>query len=96
MKTVGIRALKNKLSHYIKIAAAGEAVLITDRDQVVAELVPARSTRARHVADAQLADMVRQGLLTPAILPPGPPPESEAVASLGTILGELDADRADR
>ena len=32
--------MKNKLAEYVRIAAAGERVLISDRDRVVAELVP--------------------------------------------------------
>ncbi len=38
MKTVGVRELKNRLSEYIRQVRAGEAVLVTDRGQVVAEL----------------------------------------------------------
>ncbi|HEX6694065.1 MAG TPA: type II toxin-antitoxin system Phd/YefM family antitoxin [Longimicrobiales bacterium] len=40
MRVVGIKALENQLSEYVRMAAAGERVLITDRDGVVAELVP--------------------------------------------------------
>lgn len=35
---MGIRELKNKLSHYIRLVEAGETVLVTDRGTVVAEL----------------------------------------------------------
>jgi Antitoxin of toxin-antitoxin stability system len=38
MRSVGIKLLKNKLSEYIRLA--GETVLVTDRDRVVAELGP--------------------------------------------------------
>jgi len=34
--------------------------------------------------------------VTPAPLPPGAPQETRGVAPLDEILGELDADRADR
>lgn len=37
---VGVRELKNRLSEYIRQVRAGEAVLVTDRGQVVAELAP--------------------------------------------------------
>src|SRR5579875_680658 len=40
MRTVGLKVLKNKLSEYVRLAAAGETVVITDRGRVVAELVP--------------------------------------------------------
>ena len=38
MKSVGLRVLKNRLSEYVRLAASGETVLVTDRDPVVAEL----------------------------------------------------------
>jgi len=40
MRAVGLKILKNKLSEYVRMAAAGETVLITDRNRVVAEIVP--------------------------------------------------------
>ncbi|MCU0724433.1 MAG: hypothetical protein MUE73_01385 [Planctomycetes bacterium] len=42
MKAVGIKNLKAKLSEYIRLAKAGETVLVTERDEVVAEIRPAR------------------------------------------------------
>ena len=46
MKSVGIKVLNSKLSEYVRLAASGETVLVTDRDQVVAELGPPRETRS--------------------------------------------------
>ena len=40
MRAVGIKIFKNKLSEYVRLAAAGETVLISDRDRVVAQLGP--------------------------------------------------------
>jgi len=42
MCAVGVKVLKNKLSEYVRLAATGETVLVTDRDRVVAELGPPR------------------------------------------------------
>jgi len=42
MKAVGIKRLKARLSEYVRIAKSGETVLVMERDQVVAELRPAR------------------------------------------------------
>lgn len=96
MRTVGLKVLKNKLAEYVRLAASGEVILISDRDRVVAELVPPGPDRAPRVPDAMLAEAVRQGLVTPAVLPPGPPPESAPVAPLDEILSELEEDRAER
>ena len=49
MRSVGIKILKNRLSEYVRLAASGEVVLVTDRDHVVAELVaPDALFEARH------------------------------------------------
>jgi antitoxin (DNA-binding transcriptional repressor) of toxin-antitoxin stability system len=96
MRTVGLKVLKNKLAEYVRLAASGEVILISDRDRVVAELVPPAAHRAPRVPDAVLAEAVREGLVTPAVLPPGPPPESAPVAPLATILAEMEGDRAER
>jgi len=71
---VGVKVLKNKLSEYVRIAASGETVLVTDRDRVVAELVPPREGRSPVLADAFLAEAVRLGSLTPPSLRDGKPP----------------------
>ncbi len=98
MRAVGIKLLKNKLSEYVRLAAAGENVLVTDRDRVVAQLGPPPLQRAEAVADVLLAQAVREGLITPAALPPdAPPPEPPAgVMTLEELLADLDQSRADR
>jgi len=95
-KVVGVKTLKDKLSEYIRIAASGETVLVTDRDRVVAELVPPSSTRADLVDDALLADAVRNGWVSASALRDRTPPAGLALAPLATLLDELGADRADR
>ena len=39
MKSVGLRELKNRLSEYVRDVRSGEGVLVTDRGEIVAELV---------------------------------------------------------
>lgn len=96
MRSVGVKVLKNKLSEYIRLAASGETVLVTDRDRVVAELVPPRAGRSETVADAFLAEGVRKGWLTaPVVRMPSPPPRQPATP-LAALLEELAADRNGR
>jgi antitoxin (DNA-binding transcriptional repressor) of toxin-antitoxin stability system len=45
MKAVGIKQLKSRLSEYVRLARAGETILVSDRDEVVAELGPPRHQR---------------------------------------------------
>ena len=96
MRAVGLKALKNKLSQYVKLAAGGETVLVTDRDKVVAELVPPTSGRGLRASDALLADAVRKGWITPPAIISKEPPTGIAVAPLKEILDEISSDRAER
>jgi prevent-host-death family protein len=60
MRTVGLKALKNKLSRYVRLAASGETVVITDRNRIVAEIVPPRRDPNEFFDRG-----VREGWLTP-------------------------------
>lgn len=97
MRSVGIKTLNSKLSEYVRLAEAGETVLVTDRDRVVAEIGPPRASRSPVLADAMLADAVRKGWLTPALSPGSEPPRGgPPVATLSELLRELDDLRSDR
>ncbi len=96
MRTIGLKILKNKLSEYVRCAAAGEAILITDRHRVVAEIGPPRSDQEGYYSNPKLNDAVRQGWITPGARRGGqPPPRLPAVASLEEVLQELEQDRKD-
>lgn len=96
MRAVGLKVLKNKLSEYVRLAASGETILVTERDRVVAELTAPRPERSPILADAELAEVVRQGLLTPPLVCDSSPPPRLPAAPLDQLLDELDRDRADR
>jgi antitoxin (DNA-binding transcriptional repressor) of toxin-antitoxin stability system len=96
MRAVGLKVLKNRLSEYVRLAATGETVLVTDRDRVVAELGPPRESRSPLLADARLAEAVRRGWITPPALPRVAPPPRRPVTTWRRLLGELGQDRADR
>jgi antitoxin (DNA-binding transcriptional repressor) of toxin-antitoxin stability system len=95
MRAVGIKALKNRLSEYVRLAASGETVLVTDRDRVVAELNPPSPGRSAFLSDARLAEAVRKGwLAAPArtgIVPPRQP-----VLTMDELLAGLEEDRGER
>jgi len=96
MRSVGLKVLKNRLSEYIRLAAGGETVLVTDRDRVVAEIVPPQAGRSPLLADALLAEAVRAGWLTPAVLAGGSPPPRKPVVAFRDLMKELQQDREDR
>jgi antitoxin (DNA-binding transcriptional repressor) of toxin-antitoxin stability system len=63
MKAVGIKVLKDNLSKYLKQVREGETILVTDRDEVIAEIhrptrhVPGKVSRLQ----AYLEDEARKG-----------------------------------
>jgi prevent-host-death family protein len=65
MKSVGLRELKNRLSEYIREVRSGEGVLVTDRGEVVAELVPPGRVENERRMPSGLASLARRGLLIP-------------------------------
>ena len=80
----------------MRLAASDEVVLLTDRDRVVAELVPPQAGRAPAGADVLPADAARQDWLTPPLLPGSGVPPRAPVTSLKVLLEEMAQDRADR
>ena len=96
MRSVGLKVLKNRLSEYVRMAARGEVILVTDRDQVVAEIAPPTPGRSLGVADALLADGVRNGWVRPPALPNAGVPPCRPVTTIKRLMHELDRDRGDR
>jgi prevent-host-death family protein len=96
MRAVGLKVLKNKLSEYVRLAERGETILVTDRDRVVAEIVPPEPSRSPVLADALLAEAVRQGWITPPSLAASGVPPRNPVMSMRELTRELAGDRSDR
>ena len=93
MRTVGLKTLKNKLSEYVRLAAAGETIVVTDRGHTVAELVP-----PRRQPESVVERGIREGWIRPARRGPNWPPPSKPVPglTLEQLLADLDRDREDR
>jgi prevent-host-death family protein len=49
MRKVGMRQLRNRLSHYVRQVRAGREIQVTNRGEVVAELVPPRRGEGQSV-----------------------------------------------
>ena len=100
MLAVGIRELKNKLSHYVRLVVAGESVLVTDRGTVVAELRPPGSDAVVATSDpvsARLAEFAREGRAVIGA-PHDPALYQTRSAALpdGTVAELLEAERGGR
>ena len=73
MRAVGLKTLKNKLSEYVRLVAAGETIVVTDRNRVVAEIGPPRRPGQESVIERG----VREGWIRPAIRDANwPPPQA--------------------
>ena len=47
-----MKVLNSRLSEYVRLAASGETVLVTNRGRVMAEIGPPKVTRSPILADA--------------------------------------------
>lgn len=64
LKSVNIRALKDKLSSYLRDVQHGDIVLITDRGRVVAELrQPTLNGSAIDVSESREQGLIDRGVL---------------------------------
>jgi len=99
MKTVGIKQLKARLSEYVRLVRRGETLLVTERDEVVAELRPARRQLGLPDELAAVLDQLAEGgQVTRAALPKAGwrwevEPLGLPAGSTLTLLDELRAER---
>jgi prevent-host-death family protein len=93
VRTVGLKALKNKLSEYVRLVAAGETIIVTDRNRVVAEIVPPRTGLTPFEEQG-----VREGWLRAARIRDGTPPRPKPVKGMSfeQLTADLERDRGDR
>ena len=98
MSPVNVAELKNRLSHYLRLVRRGQAVLVRDRDRVIARIEPAGNRDAAAGDDAaRLSDLEARGILrrgrgriTPDLWARRPRTDADAIA---TLLGERDDGR---
>jgi antitoxin (DNA-binding transcriptional repressor) of toxin-antitoxin stability system len=70
MKAVGVKQLKARLSEYLRLVKTGETILVTERDEVVAEMRPARRrVRAADELEDILEALSDAGDVTRSALP---------------------------
>jgi antitoxin (DNA-binding transcriptional repressor) of toxin-antitoxin stability system len=99
MKAVGVKALKARLSEYLRMVKSGEVILVTEREEVVAELRPARRQQPpAGDVDEALDALAERGEVTRAAAPKADWTFRSQGLGLpaGTALRLLDEVRADR
>ncbi len=63
MATVGVRDLKNRLTHYLGRVKRGEEVVVTERGRPVAILASIQAVEKPRSLQAQLAKLAASGLV---------------------------------
>ncbi len=64
MSTVGIKELKNRLTHYLRRTKQGEEVIVTERGKPIALIQRIQSVQYVESREARLAQLAAQGLVT--------------------------------
>ena len=60
MIAAGIKDLKNRLSYYLREVKRGQKIMITERDQVIATILPVEGGEE----DAKLLSLAKEGFAT--------------------------------
>jgi antitoxin (DNA-binding transcriptional repressor) of toxin-antitoxin stability system len=73
LRTVGIRALKDKLSAHLRDVQRGDVLLVSDRGRIIAELRPPTvQVPSADTTEARRQRLIDAGLLRPASRPNTP------------------------
>lgn len=64
MGGVGVKELKNRLTHYLRRTKRGEEVVVTERGKPIALLQPIQKVPRPVSREARLAKMAAEGLVT--------------------------------
>ncbi|HTC02606.1 MAG TPA: prevent-host-death protein [Xanthobacteraceae bacterium] len=92
-----MKTLKNRLRDYIRFAAAGEIVLVTDGDRVIVEIVPLQLGRRLDMAKEDVISRgIREGWITPAKNPSTRPLPRKPVMTFEELMKDLDESKVDR
>jgi antitoxin (DNA-binding transcriptional repressor) of toxin-antitoxin stability system len=94
VERVGVKHLKNNLSAYLRQVKRGVRILVTDRDEVVAELGEPRSDEFGDLPPL-FAEWIRRGELRPRRRAKRPLPPSPVRLPAGTAQRLLDLDRGE-
>ena len=63
MKSVNVAELKNRLSHYLRLVRKGEALLVRDRNEVIARIEPAGTSEPAADDEEWIATLERAGTI---------------------------------
>ena len=95
VKTVGVRDLKNRLSAHLREVKAGQRLLVTERNTVIAELRPPAIEDRVRPGKSMFDEWVEAGRIIPPKAPHGPLPKSPIRLPDGTAQRLLDESRGE-
>jgi prevent-host-death family protein len=61
MQSVGVRDLKSRLTHYLRLVKEGEKVIVTDRGKPIALIRPLDGAEAHATIEERLAALPNKG-----------------------------------
>ena len=64
MSSVGIKELKNRLTHYVRIAKQGKEIIVTERGKPVVLMQALRTAKDVTSLEARLAKLADRGIAT--------------------------------
>jgi prevent-host-death family protein len=70
MSAVGVKELKNRLTHYLRLTKAGEEVIVTERGKPIALLQPIQTAANVRSLESRIAQLAAQGVLAAPQRPP--------------------------
>ena len=63
MHAVGVRDLKSRLTHYLRLIKGGEKVMVTERGKPIALIRPLDESESLTSIEERLAALAKQGLI---------------------------------
>jgi antitoxin (DNA-binding transcriptional repressor) of toxin-antitoxin stability system len=94
LKTAGVKELKNNLSSYLREVRGGATILVTDRNDIIAELhEPYGRPGISGTANPLLMTWVDEGIVTLPAIDKEPLPRSPVHLPEGTVNELLENDR---
>ena len=64
MSTVGVRELKNRLTHYLRLTKKGEEIVVTEHGKPIALIQKIEKAQKKSSLEARLAKAAADGKLT--------------------------------
>ena len=95
IKAVGVKELKNRLSACLREVRGGTVILVTDRENVVAELREPTMGRPLEEGNALEQEWIREGSLHPPRTAKRPLPQSPVRLPVGSAQRVLDEERGE-